>query len=458
MKYSRTDVSTAWFVFFVLLLPVRLLAQSPGDLDVSFGSGGTVLTAIGLDNDEVGDVAVQPDGKLVVAGHSWEAGAMSFAVARYRSDGALDPSFGGDGIVITPFAGVTCVAQAIVVQPDGRIIVGGYTVDQSTSHIELALVRYLPNGSLDTSFSGDGKLSTDAAGSAVYEILLQTNGKIVAVGSNVLARYLPNGTLDVTFGTAGLVTADFSQFAGVLQANGKIVTAGQTFNTSTSQYEFVVARYLPNGTLDPSFAGDGIVFTNVSDGFARAVAVQPDGRIIVAGDGYSGANGHVDFTLVRYLPNGTLDPSFGGDGRVTTDFGSTSQAFDLLLQPDGRIVAGGYAFLNFALARYLPDGNLDLTFSDDGLVTTAFGPNDSSAIQGMVLQPHNGRLVAAGSSTRTGEGGFDFALAGYVTGLVPGHGPPTHKGECKHGDWREFTIPRAFISEADCIRFVKAGH
>lgn len=455
MTYAGTDGRKVWWVLVAWLLPLPLLAQSPGNLDPSFGNAGTVLTSIGGDNDEVGDVAVQPDGKIVVAGHTWEAGSYSFALARYLPDGALDPSFDGDGWVITPFTSIT---HAVAVQPDGKILVGGYFVDPTTSQFGLALARYLPNGSLDTSFSGDGKLTADIAGSEVYEILLQSDGKIVVVATNALARYLSNGTLDVTFGTGGVVNVDYSQFAGALQTDGKIVVAGQTWNTATQQYEFVVGRHLPNGTFDPTFAGGGSVATDVSDGYARAVVVQPNGKIIAAGYGYAGGTGHVDFTLVRYLPDGTLDPGFGGDGRVTSDFGSVSMVHDLLLQPDGRIVAGGSAFVAFALARYLPDGSADLTFSDDGLTMTTFGPNDSSFVQGMALQPQTGRLIAAGSSTRTGEGGFDFAVAGYVTGLVPGTGPPRHRGECKHGGWREFTIPRAFISEADCIRFVRTGH
>jgi uncharacterized delta-60 repeat protein len=458
MKYIGTDGRKSWLVLFAWLLPLPLLAQAPGALDISFGVAGTLLTPIGTDNDEVGDMAVQSDGKIVVAGHTWEAGLNAFAVARYLPDGALDPSFDGDGLAITPFAGLTGVTHAVAVQPDGKILVGGYVVDQTTSQFSLALLRYLPNGSLDTSFSGDGKLTANLSGSEVYEILLQPDGKIVVVATNVLARFLANGTLDVTFGVGGVVSVDFSQLAGALQPDGKIVVAGQAWNTTTFQYEFVVGRYLPNGTFDPAFAGGGSVTTNVDDGSVRAVLVQPDGKIIVAGHSYTGGTGHVDFTLVRHLPDGTLDPSFGGDGLVSSDFGSVSTVHDLLLQPDGRILAGGYAFLAFALARYLPDGSLDLTFSDDGLTMTTFGPNDSSFIQGMALQPQNGRLVAAGSSTRTGEGGFDFALAGYATGLVPGIGPPTRRGECKHGGWREFTIPRAFISEADCIRFVKTGH
>jgi uncharacterized delta-60 repeat protein len=390
MKYTGTDGRKAGFALIAWLLPLPLLAQAPGDLDPSFGTAGTLLTPIGADNDEVGDVAVQPDGKIVVAGHTWEAGSYAFTVARYLPDGALDPSFDGDGVVITPFANLTGVTHAIAVQPDGKILVGGYGVDQTTSQFGSALVRYLPNGSLDTSFSGDGKLITNATGSEVYEILLQTDGKIIVVATNVLARYLTDGTLDVTFGTGGMVSVGHEQYAGALQADGKIVVAGQTWNATTQQYEFAVGRYLPNGTFDPTFAGGGSVSTNVSDGQAHAVIVQPDGKIIAAGNSYTGGTGHVDFTLVRYLPDGSLDPSFGGDGRVSTDFGSVSVVFDLLLQPDGRIVAGGYAFQTFALARYLPDGSLDLTFSDDGLTMTTFGPNDSSFIRARQARTSSG--------------------------------------------------------------------
>lgn len=458
MTYTGMEGRGAWIILLAVLLPARLLAQDPGDLDPSFGNAGTVLTPIGVDNDEVGDAAVQPDGKIIVAGHSWQAGAHDFAVARYQPDGALDPSFGGDGVVITDFSNISAITHAVAVQPDGKILVGGYTARATTFHIEFAMARYLPDGSLDPTFSDDGKLTADVGGSEIYELLLQTDGKIVAVGTNVVARYLPDGTLDATFGSGGLVSVTFSQFAGALQPDGKIVVAGQTFNPATSQYEFVVARYLPDGTFDASFDEDGSLSTDVTDGFAMAVAVQPDGRIIAAGRGFGGASGHLDFTLVRYLPDGTLDSTFGGDGRVTTDFGGVSDAFDLLLQPDGKIVAGGYASYIFALARYLPDGSLDLTFSDDGLATASFGPNDTSAVQGLALQPGTERLIAAGSSSRTGEGGYDFGVAAFVSGLAPGKGPPTSKQECKYDGWREFTIPRAFINQGDCIQFVNTAH
>jgi uncharacterized delta-60 repeat protein len=185
--------------------------------------------------------------------------------------------------------------------------------------------------------------------------------------------------------------------------------------------------------------------------------LQQDGKIVAAGDAFSVASGHTEFALARYLPNGTLDTTFSGDGRVTTDFGGSSTVFAVTLQPDAKIVAAGFAFSVFALARYVPNGELDATFSDDGLVTTSFGADDSSRIRGLVIQPNDGRLVAVGSSTLIGDGGFDFALARYQSGLVPGKGPPINKDECKHGGWREFTIPRAFSNQGDCISFVNTG-
>jgi uncharacterized delta-60 repeat protein len=209
--------------------------------------------------------------------------------------------------------------------------------------------------------------------------------------------------------------------------------------------------------LDATFHFDGRVNTDVGgDGFARAVALQADGKIVAAGDIVNVASGHVDFALARYLPDGNLDTTFSGDGRVTTDFGSASQALAVTVQPDGKIVAGG-ASNGFALARYLPDGTLDPMFGGDGLVSTNFGAGDSSFVKGLAIQPHDGRLIAGGLSSLTGEGGFDFALARYESGLVPGIGPPTNKEECKHNGWRRFTLPRAFTNQGDCIQFVNTG-
>lgn len=440
----------------VLLCPASLMAQQPGDLDAGFGVGGKVVTDFYGDNDEGQALVLQPDGKIVLAGYSFNpaVGVVEFALARYLVDGAPDPTFGDDGLVTTGFGGVNALAHAVALQPDGKIIAAG----QASDAFEFALARYLPDGTLDTTFGGDGKVTTSIDGSVAYAVLLQPDGKIVAVGTTAMARYLPNGMLDATFGDGGIVSLDFSHFAAVLQPDGKIVGAGQVFNTATAQYEFALSRHLPDGTVDATFHLDGQVTTDAGgSGFAKALALQPDGKIVAAGDVVSTVSGHVDFALVRYLPDGTLDVTFSGDGRLTTDFRGISVSYAVMMQPDGKIVAGGYAFTSFALARYLPDGALDPTFDGDGLVVTSFGAGDASAIKDLGLQTQSGRIVAGGQSSLTGEGGYDFALAAYESGLVPGVGPPTHKSQCKRGGWRRFTIPRAFVNQGDCVQFVNTG-
>jgi uncharacterized delta-60 repeat protein len=214
------------------------------------------------------------------------------------------------------------------------------------------------------------------------------------------------GELDTSFDDDGMVTTDFGgldEALGVaIQADGKIVAAGR----GTAVGDFALARYNRDGSLDTSFDGDGKVTTDFGSPFdvALGVAIQPDGRIVAAGT----AAGD-DFALARYNRDGTLDTSFDGDGKVTTDFGAMDAALGApAIQPDGKIVAAGYTTAggDFALARYNRDGSLDTSFDGDGKVTTDFGsPFDVAA--GVAMQP-NGRIVAAG-----GDGG-DFALARYL--------------------------------------------
>jgi uncharacterized delta-60 repeat protein len=395
----------------LLLLPVGVMAQEAGDLDTSFGVGGKVITDFSGSIDEAKAVALQPDGKIVVAGHTpnFATGLIEFALARYLPDGTLDTTFGDNGRVTTGFGEGQALAQTVALQPDGKIVTAGYTVDLSTSVSAFALARYLPDGALDTTFSGDGKLTTDTGSSnQVNAVVLQPDGKVVAAGGNAMARYNPDGTLDMTFGDNGLVTIDFREFrTATLQPDGKIVTAGVVDFPSN----FALSRYLPNGTLDTTFGDNGRVTTDFGDpSQASAVVLQPDGKIVAAG------SSHVDFALARYLPDGTLDTTFSGDGRVTTDFGESSQALAVALQADGKIVAAGWAFFRlFALARYQPNGTLDTTFGGGGLVTTNFAGVEgaTATANGLVIQPHGGGLVVAGSSTPRDEVDFDFAVARY---------------------------------------------
>lgn len=477
----------------LLFLPMALMAQEPGDLDNAFGVEGRVITDFAA-NDLGRAIALQPDGRIVVAGSSGpliddnenlRSGAK-FAVARYLPDGTLDTTFGGDGRVTTAFEQVASgnqgPAQAVALQPDGRIVAAGYI--PSSSGVDFALARYLPDGALDASFGGDGKVTTDisallglpAANARASAVVLQPDGRIVAIGGNFFVRYLADGSLDASFGDAGLTAiaqrpleGAFELFAAALQPDGKMVAVGLVFNFNPPFVNsFVLARVLSDGTFDPSFGIDGLVKTDVAlNASLAAVALQPDGKIVAAGrtveDTGDPSTLTSNFTVARYLSDGMLDATFGGGGLATTDFGGTSQAWGVTLQPDGKIVAAGDAVAglqsqgnDFALARYLADGSADTAFGGDGQVTTDFAEAGRRTVAfGLVIQP-DGRLVAAGTAlTSTGDfADFDFALARYESGLVPGRGPPTDKEECKHGGWQTFDLPRDFRNQGDCIQFV----
>jgi uncharacterized delta-60 repeat protein len=374
-----------------------------GTLDPAFSGDGKQTTDFG-GLDEANGVALQPDG-TVVAGGDGDHGV--FALARYRANGSLDPSFSGDGRQTTVFGGRD-EGNAVAIQTDGKIVAVG---DAAPGGFGLA--RYTSNGSLDPTFSGDGKQTTatpDFGAGGASGVAMQADGKIVAVGSARygfgLARYNPNGSLDPSFSGDGIQTTDFGCVGGCADANavaiqpdGKIVAVGVV----DSGGGFAIARYNPNGSLDPTFSGDGEQTTYFDSG-ARAVAIQADGKIVVIG-----ASGG-DFAVVRYNPNGSLDPTFSGDGVQATDFGGGDGASGVAIQTDGKIVAvgGGGSGNDFALARYNPNGSLDATFSGDGKETTDLGGGDSAT--GVALQA-DGRIVVAGVTYRGDHG--DFALARY---------------------------------------------
>jgi uncharacterized delta-60 repeat protein len=375
-------------------------------------------------------VALQGDGKIVVVGdavgQTFNGDTLSdFALARYNSNGSLDASFSGDGRQTTRFAGPDG-ANGVALQGDGKIVVVG-----DAAGFGFALARYNPNGSLDTSFSGDGRQTTDSEGfDGASGVALQGDGRIVAVGTSrfngddfALARYNPNGSLDTSFSGDGLQTTDFgTPFLGTidrasgmaLQGNGKTVVVGTSFSSPDYDHNFALARYNANGSLDTSFSGDGRQTTDLGDYRDQAfgVALQADGKILVAGVGGLDTSGNTDFALARYNANGSLDTSFSGDGRQTTDFGGSDQANGMALQANGKIVAVGHGGAgNFALARYNPNGSLDTSFSGDGLQTTDFDFGADDGASGVALQA-DGKIVAAGVAGG-GATGNDFALARY---------------------------------------------
>jgi uncharacterized delta-60 repeat protein len=388
---------------------------APGALDPSFGAGGEVTTDFGR-SDSAQAVAIQSDGKIVAAGGSFSFPSGDFALVRYIADGSLDPSFDSDGKVTTDFGGFD-TASAVVVQSDGRIVAAGRSFSSSSG--DFALARYNADGSLDTTFGNGGKVTTDLGGfDAAFGVALQADGKIVAAGQGgagggfALARYNADGSLDPSFGSGGEVTTHFTggvevAIAVAIQLDGKIVVTGQTFSGGFQQ--FALARYNADGSLDTTFGSGGILMTDfgLGSGFGGALVIQPDGKVVAAG------RAGTDFVLARYNGDGSPDASFGSGGMVTTDFGGAAfdAAFGVALQPNGKIVAAGGTFsfpsADFALARYKADGSLDPSFGTGGKVTTDFGAFD---VASAVALQADGKIIAAGQ----GGAGSDFALARYL--------------------------------------------
>lgn len=410
---------TTFLLAILFSLPFTSIAQD-GSLDTSFGVGGIVNSTVGtydmlgLSGDAY-PVAIQTDGKIVVAGKSFNGLNYDFGVVRYNGDGSLDPTFGTGGKVLTDFG--NDIPKSMAIQSDGKIVVGGINFSGST--VKFGLVRYNTNGSLDTTFDLDGKVSANYHGDCnAYSLALQGDGKIVLVGDGqntsgfqgVLAiRFNTDGSLDSTFGTNGKVftlfgtpgTTSDTGNAVALQNDGKIVVAGLSYTYSTNTSTFAVLRYNADGSLDNSFDGDGMLTTSIR-GFDQGVslAIQNDGKLVVGGDSaLTQTGGHI-LAIVRYNSDGSLDTTFDGDGKVTTTIGTfENNLLSTILQNDGKILVSGISnSLNgnvFTLVRYNIDGSLDTSFDSDGIVNTI---SDHAAFTGayaLALQT-DGKIVAAG--------------------------------------------------------------
>jgi uncharacterized delta-60 repeat protein len=325
--------------------------------------------------------------------------------------------FGGDGIMWTNFGFKLQKALAIALQPDGKIVAGGWVGDSEATS-DFALARYYSNGELDLSFHGDGKVVTSLGERTdiLYGLTVQSDGKILAVGTSfygpktrrlAVVRYKTDGALDASFHGDGIVTLNVgttqmdTAYAVCVQPDGKIVIAGSALmrvvgtNSQVSQNDFALVRLNADGSLDETFGDDGKVITDFGFGVdvAYALGLRSDGRIVLAGVATNGTD--QDFALAQYQSDGALDRSFGDQGKVRTDFFADEDLIDsLTIQPDGKILVAGYAtksrVYNSALARYSDDGSLDDSFHGNGKLTFEVKGNDIA--RGVALQ-QDGRIV-----------------------------------------------------------------
>ncbi len=404
-------------------------AQEP---DLSFGTNGKVYTSFGSFSSFCQSMILLPDEKIVSAGYNTNT-TLAILVSRHNADGTPDNSFNSTGSKRVDFGSAYEFCYSVLAQADDKLVLAG------SSNGNAALARLLPNGDFDGSFSDDGKLTLSFGagnGSAFQKILLQSDGKIVAIGEAyntssfdfAIARFNPDGSVDATFGSEGKTTINFNNYNdfgrnALLQPDGKIVVAGAAKNNNGNS-SVALLRLNADGTLDNTFGTGGkktFTISGLADDYAEAVSILENGKLIVGG--YTAG----DFLLMRINANGNLDNTFGNNGTTITDFDDfQDKAYALAVDTDGSIYLGGHGYetgngglFHFAVAKYTSNGVPDNTFDSDGKMTIVMGA-DQSTIFDMAIQP-DGKLLFAGQSTNIAGGLTDFALlrlASSTTGLA----------------------------------------
>ena len=413
-------------VLFAAAPPTR---SAPGDRDHGFGRRGAVLTDVGgRSDDRCSEVALQRDGKIVCFGYTIPRGGESedLLVARYLSDGRPDLAFGSHGIVrFDSGLSQDDIARSGLVQPDGRIVVAG--VSDVSGGQDFLVARFRADGSRDATFGRGGFATSDIGEAArdldyAFAVALQRDGKIVVAGQTstgpnidvAVVRYTSRGALDRTFGKGGKVRVDFGSgsdtaYAVVVLPSGKILV-GAAQNRRTE--DFGLVRLLPNGRRDGTFGRGGVVRTDVGIGNADLLALVRlrTGKLVAVGPGSDFPNGAYS-ALVGYRSDGRLDRGFGVRGRLVLkvagrDFESGAVAAAAL--PSGKFVVAGGTGGRIFVSRHLPDGRYDPSFGGSGLITTriAGGAGWASAV---AVQPDNA-VVAAGSWSRAVSRGHDVAV------------------------------------------------
>jgi uncharacterized delta-60 repeat protein len=432
------------FTFCISLCFTSILCAQPGFLDPGFSGDGKLTINLSPTGNSFGTcVAVQPDGKIVLGGVTLPTnGDNDFGLARFHASGILDSTFGDNGIVRTNLNSKTEWLEDVAILPDGKIIAAGRSQEFANGGATVfALVCYNENGTLDNTFGIQGVKKTRLGlGSTPTCMVLQPDGKIIVAGyayinntsqEPAFARFLPNGGLDPAFSLDGKVLHDLGLFGSrveaiALQPDGKIVATGNSrLDNTGTETDYFVARYLLDGTPDNTFGVNGVIHDKFSDesqrAYGQAILVQPNGQIIVGVYAYP----NPDWGLVRFNADGTLDGSFGVDGKQSMQIpGKSCSLNSIAIQQDGKIISGGEAYAinpddtDFAVARHHVDGSIDQTFGINGIQTNNAHHDDSIDFgAGMTLQA-DGKILITG---RIRTSSWDRAgLVRYLTNLNVG--------------------------------------
>jgi len=401
----------------------RYNANGTPDITNLVGGTGLVTTDVTPSQDDIAfAVVVQADGKIIAVGSSFTT-PKSVVVIRYNANGTPDTTFGNNGITVTSLPSASAHGFAATLQADGKLLVAG----RSSSNF--LLLRYTTSGALDTANFGaplgyvitaipfGSESGAEAIALSGSNILIAGHSKIGGTFAIALAQYTTSGTLDSTFGSGGIVTTpvgslDADAAALAVQSDGKIVAAGLAGNAMSQIWDVALLRYNANGSLDTDpitgfGGGTGIVTTDIgsSSNYANAVALQADGKIVVAGNAFANPfAGTSDIAVLRYNTDGSLDTTGfgGGNGFVTTNVSGFDNGFAVAVQPlDGKIVVAGNADAGIAdrlaLLRYNADGSPDSGFGTGGIVTrAASGPSTIAGAFAVALQPADGAIVVVG--------------------------------------------------------------
>ncbi len=405
MKY----VSALLMLFFAATVQAQ---NKAGTLDKTFGVDGKVLTSSETAYLICNAAAAQSDGSIITAGSvSFLDQIGGFFAKRYSADGLPDSSFGNNGLAVVLGTGF---GQAVAVQRDNKIIIAGYDAD-SFGPYYVTIARLNANGSIDSSFGTNGFIRTNV-GDNSYAIAIQPDGKILIAGKDriymLTLRYLPDGTPDASFGNNGAVETNLGGRANAgkaisVQPDSKILVAGDRGDA------ILLVRYNRDGSYDEAFGNGGKVVSGFTNPYytVNDLLLQPDGKMVVGGS-TSDAFDDVTTIIVRYQPDGSIDKGFGAEGFTVNKLANIASIKKIALQEDGKIIAAGSiygdTYAHFLAERYTRDGWVDSSFGDNGYTITPMDYSD--AAKGLIIQG-DGKIVLGGSAYNGKSGPSEYAVA-----------------------------------------------